>query len=141
MTADTEIPGAADQGLAAALSGQARRSPVPITIEADGVGRYPPEQEAAVYFCCLEALQNVAKYAEASQVVVRLEGSGDHLTFEVRDDGVGYDVDATPMGSGLANMADRLAAIDGTLEVRSGPGEGTTVSGRVPVLSREEVRA
>ena len=80
-----------DKGLGAALDAQARRSPVPITIRADGLGRYAPEVEAAVYFSCLEALQNVAKYAEASSATVILAQSNGHLTFEVVDDGRGFD--------------------------------------------------
>ena len=123
----------ADQGLVAALEGQARKAPVPVTVLATGVGRYPQAVEAAVYFCCLEALQNVAKYAQAHAVAIRLDGGGRELVFEVADDGAGYDAATTPLGSGLANMSDRLAAIDGSLEVRSRPGAGTTVSGRIPL--------
>ena len=81
----------ASQGLGAALRAQAAKSPVPTTVAADGVGRYPQEVEAAVYFCVLEALQNVAKYAGASHAEVRLEASGDQLLFEVADDGAGFD--------------------------------------------------
>ena len=90
----------ADKGLGAALDAQARRSPVPITIRADGLGRYPPEVEAAVYFSCLEALQNVAKYAEASSATVILAQSNGHLTFEVVDDGRGFDPASTRTGPG-----------------------------------------
>jgi len=122
----------ADKGIAAALEGQARRAPVPVTLEGT-VGRHAPEMESALYFCCLEALQNVAKYARASNVTIRLwDGSGE-LLFEVCDDGDGFDTDAEAHGSGLQGMADRLAALDGTLEVRSAPGTGTTVIGRVPL--------
>jgi signal transduction histidine kinase len=122
----------ADKGLVAALEAQARKAPVPVTVLATGVDRYPQAIEAAVYFCCLEALQNVAKYADAHAVVIRLDGGEGDLAFEVTDDGRGYDGATTPLGSGLANMTDRLAAIDGSLEVRSRPGAGTTVSGRIP---------
>jgi signal transduction histidine kinase len=123
----------ADKGLAAALESQARKSPLPAEVEADGVARYPQEAEAAVYFCCLEALQNVAKYADASRVTVSLSGRNGELTFSVADDGRGFDADTTPLGAGLQNMADRLAALGGSIEVRSRPGEGTTVAGRLPV--------
>ena len=123
----------ADQGLGAALTAQARKASLPVEVETDGLGRYPQEAEAAVYFCCLEAMQNIAKYAGATNVHVRLEVSGGHLTFEVTDDGRGFDPERTPMGAGLQNMADRLAALGGTIEVRSQPGQGTTVSGRLPV--------
>jgi len=123
----------ADQGLAAALDAQARKAAVPVTIEAGEIGRYPREAEAAVYFCCLEALQNVAKYAHATHAEVRLSASGDELAFEVVDDGDGFDPGSTRRGSGLLGMADRLAAIGGTLEVGSQPRKGTTVTGHVPV--------
>jgi signal transduction histidine kinase len=125
----------ADQGLAAALAAQARKAAFPVEVQSDGIGRYPQEAEAAVYFCCLEALQNAGKYAEATRATVRLQASEDALTFEVADDGQGFDSDHTPMGSGLQNMADRLAALGGTLDVTSRPGEGTTVTGRLPVAA------
>jgi signal transduction histidine kinase len=123
----------ADRGLPAALESQARKSPVPATVEADSVGRYPQEVEATVFFCALEALQNVAKYAEATSVVVRLAAGEGNLSFEVADDGKGFDDSATGYGTGLQGMADRLDAVGGTLTVRSAPGQGTTVIGRVPV--------
>ncbi len=123
----------ADQGLGAALESQARKSPVPVEVQADGVGRHSQEVEAAVYFCALEALNNVAKYANASSVTVRLANNGGALTFEVADDGVGFDPAITPRGTGLQNMADRIAALDGNLEVRSGSGAGTRIVGRLPV--------
>ena len=122
----------ADQGLAAALEAQARKAAVPVTVEADHVGRYAQETEAAVYFCALEALQNVAKYADAAHACVRLQHEDGRLTFEVTDDGRGFDPVATPSGTGLQGMADRLDAIGGALEIRSAPGEGTTILGHVP---------
>ncbi|HEU4355173.1 MAG TPA: ATP-binding protein, partial [Actinomycetota bacterium] len=123
----------ADKGLAAALDAQIRKSALPVTVSPDGVGRYEQEVEAAAYFCILEALQNVAKYARASRVDVVLWERGDHLEFEVRDDGTGFDAERAPRGSGLQGMADRLAALEGELEVRSAPGAGTTVLGRIPI--------
>jgi signal transduction histidine kinase len=123
----------ADLGLAAALNAQASKSAVPVTVEADGVGRFGQDTEAAVYFCCLEALQNTAKYAGASQARICLQARGGMLRFTVSDDGTGYDARHTPMGSGLRNMADRLAALGGRLEVRSAPGQGTTITGHLPV--------
>jgi signal transduction histidine kinase len=125
----------ADKGLVAALESQARKSVIPVTIAASGVGRYPQDAEAAVYFSCLEALQNVAKYAEASAATVSLSDGDGRLRFEVTDDGVGFRQDATSYGTGLQGIADRLAALDGSLEVRSTPGVGTTVAGVVPVPS------
>jgi signal transduction histidine kinase len=122
----------ADKGLATALGSQAAKSPVPVTVDGNGVGRYAPEVEAAVYFCALEAIQNVAKYANASRATIRLRIEDRSLVFSVEDDGAGFDRAVTPAGAGLTNMADRLAAIGGSLEVRSHPGEGTTVTGRIP---------
>jgi signal transduction histidine kinase len=123
----------ADQGLAAALDAQARKAAVPVEVEPDGVGRYPQEAEAAAYFCVLEALQNVAKYAEASRVTVRLRAEDRHLVFTVEDDGRGFELAATPHGSGLQNMADRLEALGGSVHISSAPGRGTSVTGRIPV--------
>jgi signal transduction histidine kinase len=127
----------ADQGLAAAITAQARKSTVPVRVEADGAGRYPPEIEATVYFCVLEALQNVAKYAGATRTSVELEAIDRQLRFSVTDDGRGFDAATVTPGSGLQGIADRLSAVGGELEVRSAPGRGTTVAGRVPA---EEVR-
>ncbi|HJP66212.1 MAG TPA: sensor histidine kinase, partial [Actinomycetota bacterium] len=123
----------ADQGLVAALEAQARKAPLPVDVEASGVERYPQEVEAAVYFCTLEALQNVAKYAGASRAVVSLAASNGSLTFSIADDGRGFDPATTKLGTGLQGMADRLAAVGGELEVRAAPGEGATVSGRLTV--------
>ncbi|HXF71597.1 MAG TPA: hypothetical protein VNO79_03185, partial [Actinomycetota bacterium] len=81
----------ADRGLPAALGAQARKAPLPVQVEAEGIGRYPQEVESAVYFCVLEALQNVAKYADASRATVRLWATAGELGFEVSDDGVGFD--------------------------------------------------
>jgi signal transduction histidine kinase len=123
----------ADQGLAAALSAQARKSPIPVAVESDGIGRYTEEVEATVYFCALEAMQNVAKYSGATSATVRLGAPDGHLVFEVEDDGRGFDPAATGYGTGLQGMADRLDAIGGTLMVRSARGAGTTITGRLPV--------
>jgi signal transduction histidine kinase len=106
---------------------------VPVSVETDGVGRYPQEAEAAVYFSALEALQNVAKYAEASSVWIRLAQTDGTLTFEVEDDGVGFDPTAASRGTGLQGIADRLAALGGEVTIRSAPGDGTTVGGRLPL--------
>jgi signal transduction histidine kinase len=122
----------ADLGLAAALNAQADKSPLPVTVEADGIGRFGQDTEAAVYFCCLEALQNVAKYAHATQARICLHAQDGTLRFTVSDDGAGYDARHTPLGSGQRNMADRLAALGGRLEVRSAPGHGTTITAQLP---------
>jgi signal transduction histidine kinase len=123
----------ADKGLGAALESQARKSPVPVSVETDGIGRYAQEAEAAVYFSCLEALQNVAKYAEARAATVHLSQADASLRFEVTDDGKGFEPGAASRGSGLQGIADRLAALGGELTVRSAPGEGTMIAGRLPV--------
>jgi signal transduction histidine kinase len=123
----------ADLGLAAALDAQARKSPLPVTVEADGIGRFGQDTEAAVYFCCLEALQNTAKYAHASAARICLQAQNGTLRFTVSDDGAGYNAPRTPVGSGLRNMADRLAALGGRLEVHSAPGHGTTITGLLPI--------
>jgi signal transduction histidine kinase len=122
----------ADQGLAAALITQARKSAVPVEVDADGVGRFPQDVEAAVYFCTLEALNNVAKYANARHARIHLFQRDGQLTFEIVDDGRGFDPSATGYGTGLQGMADRLDAIGGTLEVGSELGQGTKVVGRIP---------
>src|SRR5207302_32104 len=117
----------ADKGLVAALEAQARRAALPVHVLATGVGRYRQDIEAAAYFCCLEALQNVTKHAGGSQALIRLQEHHGELTFEIQDDGTGFDPASTPRGSGVTNMSDRLAAIGGSLELRSAPGEGTTL--------------
>ena len=123
----------ADKGLVAALESQARKATLPVEVEADGIGRYPQDIEAAVYFCCLEALQNLQKYAGASRSIIHLGDHDGDLSFEVEDDGKGFDPATTPRGSGLTNMADRLDALGGGVELESSPGAGTTLRGRVPV--------
>ncbi len=123
----------ADKGLAAALQAQTRKVPFPVEVQPDGVGRYPQEAEAAAYFCVLEALQNIAKYAGASSAVVRLAEEDGRLMFSVQDDGQGFDPATTPKGSGLQNMTDRLEALGGSVEITSAPGRGTSVTGRIPV--------
>jgi signal transduction histidine kinase len=125
----------ADRGLVAALEAQSRKAPVPVSVQAESVGRYSADVEATVYFCTLEALQNVAKYAGTDRTVIRLSQSNGSLSFEVMDEGRGFDPNEVATGSGLQGMADRLAAVGGSLEIRSAPGSGTTVTGRVPVIA------
>lgn len=124
----------AERGLKAALVSQAAKSPIPVTVEGD-IDRQPQEVEAALYFCCLEALQNIGKYAGASSATVRLSDGDGVLTFEVVDDGKGFDPATTPPGSGTQNMADRIDALGGSLTVTSAVGAGTTVRATVPVSS------
>jgi signal transduction histidine kinase len=123
----------ADKGLPVALESQARKATLPVTVVADGVQRYAQEIEAAVYFCCLEALQNAQKYAAATRASVRLHTTDGVLKFEVTDDGAGFDPAVAKRGAGLSNMADRIDALGGTLELSSAPGSGTTVSGTLPL--------
>ena len=125
-----------DSGLAAALSAASRHSPLPTTVQAASLGRYPVGVEAAVYFCCLEALQNAGKHAgEGATVCVRVREDPGTLMFEVADDGAGFDAGSHGLGAGFLNMADRLGAFGGGLRVDSAPGRGTRVTGTVPVTA------
>ena len=124
----------ADKGLPAALEAQARKSPVPVAVEAGDLGRFSQDIEAASYFSCLEALQNITKYAAASRVEISLTRSNGQLSFAVTDDGVGFDPAVTSHGSGLQGIADRLDALGGTFEIVSTVGSGTAVNGSVPVV-------
>ena len=126
-----------DRGLAEALVTAANRAVLPVDLDAGGVGRYPSETEAAVYFCCLEAMQNAGKYAgEGARITVRLRPEPDTLTFEVEDDGPGFDPTAAADGHGFVNMRDRLGALGGGLEVRSSAA-GTQIIGVIPASAAE----
>ena len=123
-------------GLTAALAAMARRSTLPLTVQATPLGRYPAEAEAAVYFCCLEAIQNACKHAgDQARLDVRVWADGPALAFDVRDDGQGFQAGQPGLGAGFVNMQDRLCALGGSLRVESAPGQGTRVSGTVPVDS------
>jgi signal transduction histidine kinase len=123
----------ADKGLVSAVEAQGRKASMPVELRAEGVGRLPRDVEAAAYFSILEALNNVAKYAGASRAIVRISAVDGSLAFEVEDDGRGFAPGSGTLGTGLQGIADRLTALDGTVEVRSSPGSGTTVAGRVPL--------
>jgi signal transduction histidine kinase len=131
----------ADKGLAAALEAQARKGAVAVAVETNGIGRFDRDVEAGIYFCVLEALNNVAKYAGASHVDLRLWRHDGEVVFQVRDDGVGFDPAAKGYGTGLRGMADRLEALGGTLEVQSAPRAGTKILGRVPAARVEHESA
>ena len=123
-------------GLAVALAHETQKAALPVELDVAGVGRYPRDVEAAVYFSVLEALQNTAKYANASRAVVRLTESNGDLRFEVTDDGKGFDSATVQRGAGLNGIADRLDTVGGTSTVISTPGQGATVTGIVPVRER-----
>ncbi len=127
------------EGLGVALGHQVQRAALPISVHAEGIGRYPRDVESAVYFSVLEALQNTAKYADATSAdVILVEKNGD-LVFEVKDDGVGFDISQVKAGAGLNGIADRIDTVGGSWRITSRPGSGTVVSGLVPV--RESVLA
>jgi signal transduction histidine kinase len=127
------------EGLGAALASQVQRLPIPVTVHAAGMRRQARAIEAAVYFCVLEALQNVVKHAAASSAHVALHEADGVVRFEVSDDGCGFDPVSTSPGSGFANLADRLDALDGSFDVDSSPGSGTTVRGQLSSRAMEPV--
>ncbi|MGZ4597319.1 MAG: sensor histidine kinase [Actinomycetes bacterium] len=128
-----------EAGLEGALRAAANRSPLPVSLDAAGLSRHDADVEAAVYFCCLEALQNSAKHAGAATVEVRVYERQGLLVFDVCDDGPGFVVEAPGVGAGAGagqgfqNMIDRLGAMGGVVTVTSTPGSGTRVHGEVPV--------
>jgi signal transduction histidine kinase len=125
-----------DRGLPDALQTAANRAALPTTVESDSVGRYDTDVEAAVYFCCLEAMQNAGKHAgDGARMCVAVGDRDGSLWFEVRDDGTGFDPTANGAGHGFVNMRDRLGAFGGELEVRSAVGQGTTIRGTVPAVA------
>jgi signal transduction histidine kinase len=124
----------AGSGLPDALRAAAARSPLEVTLNAAAVGRYSAEIEAAVYFCCLEALQNAAKHAPGASVEVRLWEESGGLLFSVSDDGPGFDPAMASSGHGFTNMADRLGANGGTIRWQSAPGQGAQILGSIPVI-------
>jgi signal transduction histidine kinase len=125
----------ADMGIAAALDAQARNAPIPVSVEAGGIGRYSQEIEAAVYFCALEALRSVARHADAGGASVRLSVSDGKLRFEVAGGGQGSGAGAGPLGADLQGMADRIDALGGEILIDSGPGRGTRINGKVPATA------
>ena len=129
----------ADCGLPDALRSVTMRAAIPVRLEVRDVGRYVPEVESAVYYCVLEALQNVLKHARSARgVVVRLDGAtSGELRLRVRDDGPGF-AERSRCGAGITNMRDRFAALGGALEVYSTPGAGTLVEGVVPTDGRAQ---
>jgi signal transduction histidine kinase len=127
------------EGLAVALAQQTQKAALPVTLNAESISRYPRDVEAAVYFTVLEALQNTAKYAEASAAEVRLFEQNGDLRFEVSDDGVGFDTRHVSKGAGLNGISDRMDMVGGSWRVESSPGSGTKVEGTVPVKDSVQV--
>jgi signal transduction histidine kinase len=127
------------QGLRAALTARARQSPVPLEISCPPE-RFPREVEGTIYFCCAEAVQNLVKHSGAGRGEVRVWKTGGRVSFEVRDDGCGFDVAEAAAGTGLQNIRDRLESLSGSLEVTSRPREGTRLGGWVPLTSRVAAR-
>ena len=124
----------ADRGLLAALRAVALRGPRRVELTGRRVGRYPPEIESAVYYCCLEALQNATKHAGPdAHIAASLLAENGNLRLEVSDDGPGFDLAAVNAGVGLRNMEDRLGAVHGHLTIITSPGNGTKISGVVPI--------
>ena len=120
--------------LAAALRSAVQSAAIPVSVTDEGLRRHSSAIELAVYFCCLEALQNVAKHAGpgASASVSLFDGDGE-LRFRVEDDGQGFEPSRVESGAGLSNLADRLSAVGGSIRIDSGAGRGTRVAGQIPV--------
>lgn len=119
-------------GLAAAIRAHVRDLPGPVSVDADGVGRYERAVEGAVYFSCLEAVQNAVRHSGAQLIVVSLSAEHDALRFRVSDDGRGFDPEQVIAGAGLANIGDRVAALGGHVRIESTPGRGALVAGEIP---------
>jgi signal transduction histidine kinase len=122
-----------DSGLTEALRAVANRSPLDVELVTEGIERYGRDIEAAIYFCCLEALQNAGKHAPDSHVTIRIWEELGGLLFEVSDNGPGFDAALAQRGHGYVNMMDRLGAIGGAVRWESEVGEGTTIRGSVPL--------
>lgn len=134
-------PVLAQDGLAAAIEAHVRRMPISVDVVAGALPRYPQEMEASVYFCVLEALQNIVKHSGASKATVRLDESDGRLVFSVSDDGHGMDPAKARSGSGMQNMRDRVEVLGGRLSVESTPGKGTVIEGAIPTGHQEAPNA
>src|SRR5438270_849669 len=122
-----------------AFQAAAGRSALPADVVAEDLGRFSPDVEAAVYFCCLEALQNAGKHAgEGASATIHVWKEEGALLFEVTDTGAGFDLSSRPnLGAGFTNMSDRVGAIGGSIKVQSALGKGTKISGRIPVTEAQ----
>jgi signal transduction histidine kinase len=124
----------ASGGLAQVIPAAAAKAPVTTNATIDHIGRYSPEIETAVYFCCLEALQNTAKHAGgAATATIKANHDGTDLTVTIADNGCGFDPATTTQGTGLTNMADRVAVVSGSLRIDSHPLEGTRITITIPI--------
>jgi two-component system, NarL family, sensor kinase len=128
-------------GLPEALRAAVRGLPVDVRIDGAPTARYEPAIESAVYYACLEAVQNAVKHGARSEVHVVLRNGDGRLAFEVSDDGPGWDPRRVSRGAGLANLEDRVAALDGDVEVIAAPGRGTVVRGKIPLQGQSEPAA
>jgi signal transduction histidine kinase len=126
------------EGLERALAAQVRRAPVPVSLQTGSVRRHSPQIEATVYFCVLEALRNAVTHADASEIDITVEEQDGRLTVRVADDGCGFDPATREPGLGLTNMADRIDALGGSLTVESRVGDGTRITGSIPVPASDD---
>jgi signal transduction histidine kinase len=133
LTRGADPPVLVDEGLAAALVARAATAPVRVTIDADGVERLPRPIEVAAYYCCAEAIQNAVKHATASWIRVAVWRRSRELRVQVIDDGVGFDPAIARRGVGMHSMRERIGSLGGTVEVRSAPGLGTTITATIPI--------
>ncbi|MEX1045929.1 MAG: ATP-binding protein [Actinomycetota bacterium] len=122
----------AEEGITAALYAHINKHALPATLEAEGIRRYDPSVEAAVYFCCIEAMQNTSKFAPGSSITIKMQTSSEGLDFSITDDGPGFDPEPVRGRPGITNMSDRVEAVGGSLEIRSAMDRGTLVAGRIP---------
>ncbi len=121
------------QGLGAALRAARRDSPINVRILDRGLRRHPPRAELAVYYCCLEGIQNTTKHGGAgATVTIRLTDEPGGIGFSIEDDGLGFDTSTNSTGSGLQNIAERIRSLGGRVDIRSEPGHGTVISGVAP---------
>ena len=126
----------ADRGVGAALKAVARGSAIPVRVGDGWRRRHSEAVETTVYFCCQECLQNAAKHGgRGVSATVRLREDDGHVSFSVEDDGAGFDPATAVRGSGLTNLADRVEAVGGTLEIDAAPGRGTRITGQIPAAS------
>jgi signal transduction histidine kinase len=127
-------------GLSAALRRVAARAPLSVMIDSQSLERLAPHVERQIYFCCLEALQNVFKHSGARHAWVRLRRRPGRFGFEVADDGRGFDPTLITTGEGFRNMGYRLAALGGRLSIDANPGTGTSLRGEVPIAESPDDR-